>query len=153
MVEEGVRVMWRSGPWDAGMLDRLRFEVESYFRAYYAELRRLVAEHDDRADIPEWFRGGRQIETDACTDGVVIAHTPYHPESRTYSAREDTYRFRLAVEHGNSVGEKLGEWYSPEFPDGSKLEVMPEYSPGEDFGIFVRLWPAHMFSHYLPDGR
>ncbi len=50
---------WRSGPWDGGMLDRLRPEVEGYFRAYYAELRRLVAEHDDSADIPDWFRGGR----------------------------------------------------------------------------------------------
>ncbi|MDQ3864043.1 MAG: hypothetical protein M3317_11195 [Actinomycetota bacterium] len=30
---------------------------------------------------------------------------------------------------------------------------MPEYTPGEDFGTFVHLWPAHMFSHPLPDGR
>jgi hypothetical protein len=50
---------WNLEPWNKKMLDRLRSEVQDYFQAYYAELRRLIAEHDDSADVPEWFRGGR----------------------------------------------------------------------------------------------
>lgn len=59
----------------------------------------------------------------------------------------------LPVEHGYRVGELVREQYSPTLPDGSKMEVMPEHAPGEDFGTFVRLWPEYVFSHYLPDGR
>jgi hypothetical protein len=145
-------VAWRSGPWDRAMLDRLRIEVQAYFRSYYEELRRLVAEFDNSADMPEWFRGGRIITTSACTDGGVIAHKPYEVETRPYPERPDSYRFHRPVEHGYSVGELVRERLRPAFPDGSRLEVMPEYAPGADFGAYVRLGPARMFSHYLPNG-
>ena len=144
---------WRSGPWNREMLERLASELQDYFETYYAELRRLVVENGESADIPGWFRGGRIIYTSACTDGVVAAHKPYDVETRTYPEVENTYRFHLPVEHGYWVGELVREQYSPTLPDGSKMEVMPEYAPGEDFGTFVRLWPEYVFSHYLPDGR
>ncbi len=145
--------MWRLGPWSLGKLDQVRNDVDGYFRAYYAELRRLLTEHEGHADIPVWFRGGRQITTHACTDGVVIGHVPYEPELRTFPEREDSYEFTLAVERGFSVVELVHDLYSMEFPDGSTFEVMPHFQPGSEFPTFVRLWPAYMFSHPLPNGR
>jgi len=59
----------------------------------------------------------------------------------------------MSVPYGYSVGSFVKDRLSPKFGDGSKLEVMPEHAPGEDFGMFTRLWPAHMLSHELPDGR
>jgi hypothetical protein len=135
-------VTWRSGPWNRAMLERLASEMQDYFETYYAELRRLVVENDDNADIPGWFRGGRAIYISACTDGVVAAHKPYDVETRTYPERENTYRFHLPVEHGYGVGELVREQYSPTLPDGSKMEVMPEHAPGEDFGTFVACGPS-----------
>ncbi len=144
--------MKRWGPWTQGQLNRLQYDVRGYFRAYYSELRRLMAEHED-ADIPDWFGGGRQIDTCACTDGVAIIHSPFDLESMTYAERPDAYNFALSAVYGYSVGEMVRDRNSPTFGDGSKLEVMPAYAPGEDFGTFVRLWPAYMYSHDLPDGR
>jgi hypothetical protein len=144
---------WNLEPWNKKMLDRLRSEVQDYFQAYYAELRRLIAEHDDSADIPGWFRGGREITTSACTDGVVVVHMPYDPESRAYPERADSYRFDLASARGYSVRDLVRESYSLTFPDTSKMEVMPEYAPGGDFGPFVRLWPAHVVRPFFPDER
>lgn len=140
-----------SGPdqWDQEMLHQLSREVEDYFRAYYAELRSLVAEYEDSADLPRWFRGGRQIETSVCTDGVAIGHTPHDPDTRTFPEREDEYRFYTgAFDNGYSVSEQVRERYNPLFPDGSRLKVMPEYEPGEDFGPFVRLWPAYFSARH-----
>jgi hypothetical protein len=113
----------------------------------------LIAEHNDSADIPEWFRGGREITTSACTDGVVVVHMPYDAESRAYPERADSYRFDLASARGYSVTKLVQESYSPTFPDKSKMEVIPEYASGGDLETFVRLWPAHVVSHFLPDGR
>ena len=44
--EERNPVGGRWGPWTQGMLNRMRYDVQSYFRAYYRELRRHIAEHD-----------------------------------------------------------------------------------------------------------
>jgi hypothetical protein len=87
------------GPWTQAMLDKVREDVQGYFRVYYAELRRPVAEHED-ADLPQWFKGELKIATSCCTDGVVVAHAPYDPESWTHHEREDSYTFNLAVENG-----------------------------------------------------
>lgn len=133
----------RSGLWSRELLDRLSSEVQEYFRAYYSELRRLTAEHED-ADLPYWFWGGRQIVTSACTDGLVIAHSPYDVETHTFPEREDSFSFCLGpADQGISVGELVRDSYSPTFPDGGKMEVMPVYPPGEDFGYYLIRTPAY----------
>jgi hypothetical protein len=76
---------------------------------------------------------------------VAIVHSPYDRESQTYPERPDTYSFEAleAAMSGVTVGEFVTSWCSPQMPDGRKVRVMPHYTPGEDFGIFVRLWPAY----------
>jgi hypothetical protein len=143
--------MKRWGPWTQGQLNRLRYEVRGYFRIYYSELRRLIASHED-AEFPYWFRGGREIHTSACTDGVLVTHSPYDVETLSFPEREDSFSFHLGpVLEDRSVGELVREGYSPTFPDGSRLEVMPAYSPREDFGYYVRRWPAYE-GHSAGDG-
>ncbi len=142
MVEEGVQVMQRWGPWTHGKINKIEYEVPRYFRAYYAELRSLLSKHED-ADLPYWFRGGREVEICLCTDGVLVVHSPFDQESMTYPERADLYKFRLSASVGLSVRELFSGWYNPPFPDGTRLTAMLEYSPGKDFGHVVRLWPAH----------
>lgn len=126
--------------------------MRAYFETYYAALRELVSEHDEDADLPGWLKGGREISASPCTDGVVVVHVPYEKESQTYPERDDSYSFYAdPAGRGFSVGRLVHEHYAPEMPDGRKMWVMPEYAPGEDFGAFVRLWPAHE-GHPAPDG-
>ncbi len=126
--------------------------MRAYFETYYAALRELVSEHDEDADLPGWLKGGREISASLCTDGVVVVHVPYEKESQTYPERDDSYSFYAdPAGRGFSVGRLVHEHYAPEMPDGRKMWVMPEYAPGEDFGAFVRLWPAHE-GHPAPDG-
>lgn len=125
------------------MLERLQMEVQDYFRAFYSELRRLMAEHED-ADLPYWFAGGRQIVTSTCTDGVLIVHSPYDPETMTFPEWEDSFGFHLGpVNEGLSVEELVRGSYSPAFADGSKMDVMPSDWPGGDFGHYLSRWPAY----------
>lgn len=141
------------GPWTQGKLNKLRYDVRGYFRTYYAELRRLIAEYEETADIPRWFNGGRQITTSCCGDGVVVVHEPYDLEAMAFPERDDSYNFHLAAEHGRlwSVGRRL-YGCRPKMPDGRRIAGgIPDYAQGEDFGIFVRLWPAYE-GHPAPDG-
>ncbi len=132
-----------AGPWNREILERLREEVEDYFRAFYPELRRLMAEHED-ADLPYWFGGGREIRTSACTDGVLIAHVPYEPETMTFPEREDSFRFyQGAALVGLSVEDLVRDSCSPSYPDGSRMEVLPADWPGGDFGHYLSRWPAY----------
>ena len=134
---------WSADPWDHETLERLRGEVQDYFRVFYPELRRLMAEHED-ADLPYWFAGGREIVTSACTNGVLIVHSPYVAETLTFSEREDSFRFLLgAAREGLSVEDLVRDTYSITFPDGSRKEVMPEDWPGGDFGHYLGRWPAY----------
>jgi hypothetical protein len=144
-----VAAMRRWGPWTQGQINKVRYDVRGYFRAYYAELRRLITEHDKNTEIPRWFRGGRKITTSCCADGVFIDHTPY---DMTYPEREDSYEFLLPVDHGQMflVGEMFDRSRTT-MPDGRRMLAMLVYTPGEDFGTFVRLWPAHE-GHPASDG-
>lgn len=134
----------RWGPWTQTQTAELRRDVRTYFETYYAALRDLVVEHDEAADLPGWLKGGREITASLCTDGVVVVHVPYERESQTYPERENSYSFNaVPTKTGYSAGRLVHENYATEVPGGRKLGVMPEYADGEDFGVFVRLWPAH----------
>lgn len=133
-----VRVTSRAGPWNREILERLREEVEDYFRTFYPELRRLMAEHED-ADLPYWFGGGREIRAEACTDGVLIAHVPYDPETMTFPVREDSFRFyQGGALEGLSVEDRVRDGYATD-----SLKVLPADWPGGDFGHYLRRWPAY----------
>jgi hypothetical protein len=124
----------------------------------FTELRRLIAAHDETADIPNYFRGGGgKITTSFCADGVVVVHMPYDPDSMTFPEREDTYDFWVAAERGRLflVGDSVHRNYNmkiPDMPTDRKVRAMPQYAPGEDFGNFVRLWPQYE-SQQAPDGK
>ena len=121
------------------MLERLRMEVQDYFRVFYPELRRLMSEHED-ADLPYWFGGGREIETYACTDGVAIVHVPYNPETLTFPEREDSFNFnRSPAANGQSVKELVRNSFAT-----TSLEVIPADWPCGDFGHYLRRWPAYV---------
>jgi hypothetical protein len=72
-----------------------------------------AAKHAD-TELPPWLKGGREIRTNVCSDGVVVVHVPYDLESRTQSEREDSYKFEILTGHSRmlSVGEVV-HGYSP----------------------------------------
>ena len=140
------------GPWTQAQTEELRRDMRAYFETYYGALGELVAEHDEHADLPGWLKGGREITASLCADGVVVVHVPYERETQTYPERENSYSFYAdPAKLGYSVGRLVHENYGTEVPGGRKLRVMAEYAPGEDFGVFVRLWPAHE-PYTAPDG-
>ncbi len=126
----------RGGPWTRVQLEERRRGMLAYFRTCYDALGKLVSEHDEAADLPGWLKGGREIAASLCTDGVVVVHVPYERDTQSYPEREDSYSFHAApASRGFSVGRLVHEHYAPEMPDGRKMQVMPEYAPGEDFGV------------------
>ncbi len=118
------------------MLDELRSGVEGYFRAYYSELRKHIAVHDPEFRVlPHWFKGGREVHTVACKDGVVVVHWPYDKETMTFPDREDSYRFY--VQPSELVKERVAEydfpWMNPSGLPANMQPLIRDYVPGEEF--------------------
>lgn len=129
--------MSETGYWTNARINRLRYDVKRFFRAYYSEVRRQIAEAPDAEAIPPWFRGGRRIEITLCADGIVVGHRPYDEEAPTFPNGEDAYTFALAP--GVMTVKEVVARYKPPFPPGKAVSALiPDYAPGEDFG--ARYW-------------
>ena len=72
--------------------NKLQYDIKKFFRTYYKELRKQIGAQPD-VNLPAWFRGGRQILTSVCKDGVVIVHRPYGEESQSFPDRPDSFTF------------------------------------------------------------
>ena len=108
------------------MLDALRTEIKSYFEAYYSALRNEIAGHDALYDsMPRYFKGGREVVTNFCRDGVLIVHLPAE-------SGEGSYVFESILD--TRVEDAVAS-YTPALPSGESATII-DYSPYEDFGAF-----------------
>lgn len=132
----------RWGPWTQGKLNKLRYDIQRYFRAYYSELRGHVAAHDpDFQTLPPWFKGGRQVQTQACADGVIVVHRPFDEQTRTFPDREYSYSFSLTPD--SPVKEAVARMVPPR-PGGEMELTLLDYEPGEEFGAFTYQEPIQI---------
>jgi len=125
-------------------INRVHYEVNKYFRAYYAELRKHIATHDPSFQrLPLWFKGGRKVETLVCRDGIIVIHWPYEKASGMFPDKPDSYPlFKLPDE---LVKERVAkydiDWPDPNaFPPAEAFApLIPDYTPGAAFKPGV--WP------------
>jgi hypothetical protein len=121
--------------------------VQGYFRAYYSELRKQIAQHDpDFRVLPQWLRGGRRIEVHACLDGVIILH---YPLDENYSEGTDVYDYR--VDTSDQVKDVAARSV-PERPGGLYQAGTLDYNDPTDFGAGTYAAPIEAV-HPLPDGE
>lgn len=114
------------------VLNKLQYDVQGYFRAYYHELRKQLAEHPE-AELPRWFEGGRRIETRVCRDGIVIAHLPYDEDSTTFPGEEGSFAFYIVRDPPLLVKDMVAR-YTPPLTGGDTVTLL-DYVPGEYFGV------------------
>jgi hypothetical protein len=127
-------VAGRWGPWTQGKLNKLRYDTQNYFRAYYAELRKHISAHDpDFQVLPLWFKGNRRIQVQACTDGVMVVHRPFDEDVRTFPDHEDSYEFFVTPDL--PVGEAVARMVPARLGGDVEL-ILSDYEPGEPFGSF-----------------
>lgn len=132
----------RWGPWTQGKLNKLRYDIQGYFRAYYSGLRMHVTAHDpDFRVLPLWFKGGRRIQAQGCADGVMVVHRPYDEMTRTFPDREDSYEFFLTPEA--PVREAVARMV-PSRPGGEIEVSLLNYQPGQGFGAFSYEEPVQL---------
>jgi hypothetical protein len=120
--------------------ERLRTEIESYFRAYYSALRDLTAAYHEHAEdteprrgshgfadtgsVPDFYRGAKDVRTFFCNDGVVVAHCPAR------NRQQDAYTFE---DRSWATVQGAIKAATPPFPNGDRAGIM-SYEPGEGFG-------------------
>jgi hypothetical protein len=117
-------------------INRLHHDVKKYFRAYFAELRKHIAAHDPSFQVlPWWFRGGREVETIICRDGVVVVHWPYETETTTPPDKPDSYPlYRVPNELvKDRVAKYDHPWPDPTATPNTFSPLIPDYAPGEEF--------------------
>lgn len=138
----------RRGPWTQGKLNKLRYDIRGYFRAYYSELRKHIAAHDPSfQNLPIWFKGGRKIQGQACADGVMIVHRPYDEETCIFPDREDSYEFFLSPDM--PVKEAVARMVPTQLA-GENATSLLDYQPGEGFGAVSYEEPFQL-NHPLGD--
>jgi hypothetical protein len=134
--------MKKWGPWTQGKLNKLRYDIEGYFRAYYSELRKHIVEHDpDFQVLPLWFKGGREIQSQACSDGVMVVHRPYDEMSRTFTDRPDSYKGFLTPDE--PVKTAVTRMIPPR--PGGEIEIsLLDYPSGQGFGAISYEEPVQL---------
>lgn len=132
------------------MLNRMHYDIQGYFRAYYRELRKQITERDpDFQVLPHWFKGGRRIHAQGCADGVMVVHRPYDEESHTFPDREDSFEFFLTPD--DLVKDAVARMIAPR--PGGQIDInLLDYEINQGFGSLVYTEPLRL-EHPLIDDQ
>jgi hypothetical protein len=121
--------------------DRLRGDIESYFRSYYKELRDLVAAHQEHVAgvaelrsvfyrtneaVPDFFVGYKEISAFFCEDDVAVVHYPAEGPQE-----QDAFYF-CTVAH--TLVKQVIDSHTNPLPNGDGVGLIKDYELGEDFG-------------------
>lgn len=135
------------GLWTQERLNRFNHDLQSFFRAYYSELLKLVEEHDSD-DLPDWVRGRRLIHVYACADGVIVGHV-YPDKTPSHATPEidvDGNIFWFQLDPGRLVKEAIEVFKPAPRLGGSDWPQWnpPNYQAGQPFGSHVITTPLEI---------
>lgn len=142
--------MQRWGPWTPEDLNQLEVDVTNYFLAYYAELRRLVSEHESDS-LPEWIKGFRLVHTHACKDGVLIVHIYEDkiPQELSLKFDQDGPQFHFDIYPNVLVNDLYSQFIPPRL-GGGRFPVPATPEPGQKFGRYTYLRPLELLYPMSP---
>jgi hypothetical protein len=133
-------------------LRKLREGMKDYFRAYYAEVRRLIETHDAHDEVPAPYQGCKRVLAMLGADGLVITHWEAPEDSFEFETSTESAEEIIARQTGNlSGGPDLGR-HPPEIGrgcevistgDGYGLSILP-HTAGRDFGAVTIQEPVRV---------
>ena len=134
-------------------LRKLREATKDYFRAYYAEVRRLTEMHVAHDDVPAPYQGCKRVLATLGADGIVITH---------WNAPEDSFEFEISAESAEEIITRQTGYFSgaPDLEghpreavgrgfevistgDGYGLRILP-HTAGRDFGAVTIQEPVRV---------